>query len=309
MRRGLTFVALALLLTACAGAQGPSQAVPIDSVSPALGLDDAGARQAVRDFVQAYANAPQDGGAGLASLADGALMFRWVHWLEIQNEVFPGTIVGHAQVSSMGALHTFPESAFPGTTNPVSGLLLSASVTFDYAPAQGAPFRRTVSLNGPILVQSVASGRWHVLAFTRDGSNLEEFLTPVDASQTTAGVEVTFDTLITSSDQWLIGVTIANRSTTDVQPIDGALTDPNGNILSRVGFVAPSSITPGNQASALVSFPAPAITGELDVAVRLRIGDAEHVFPVPFSRLLRSALTASPSPTPSGSATPVPSPS
>src|SRR5207247_9986748 len=87
MRRSLPAIAL-LVLAACGGIQGPIQSVPAASVSPALGLDDAAARQTVRAFVQAYADAPTDHGKSLFPLASGSLMFRWIHWTAVENRMF-----------------------------------------------------------------------------------------------------------------------------------------------------------------------------------------------------------------------------
>lgn len=258
MRRLAELFLPILLLTSCARSTGgPEAPIALEQVTPAPALSGGAARQTVIEFVDAYADAAADGGAGLEDLVTGDELKSWVRWLAVQNAQFPGRVDGHPDLRSV---------AFVGTTRTPRAVGaqvdLGASIRFSYAPAQGEPFDRTRILDGPVTLVSSSPGGWRVLDLTRDGVPMSDGIELFkDETRTEGGVTVRLDSLFMFTPNWQFNVIVENRT-------DGELRlDPEGTALfvqrsagefDRVeGVVSPAltMLPSGTGVQSLLSFP------------------------------------------------------
>jgi hypothetical protein len=307
MRRAVAPLVLLVWLAACSSTpNGPAAPIAAEQLSGSEGLDVSSARQTTLDFLDAYADAPQDGGARLAGLVVGSKLATWVHWLAVQNSQFAGTISGQPEVRSVDFAETLALQGAIGAR-----VELGARVTFSYSPQDTDAFDRTRVLDGPCALLEIAPGDWRVVDLTRDGVPMSagiELFRGVD--RTRGDVTVTIDSLFTFAPNWQFNVVVDNRSGSDVQ------LDPNGVVLYTKqtegfgrtdGATTPSlNLVPaGGTAEGILAFPLqPEPTGRI---VALVYDEGGRVLRFGFP--LEDFVTSAPSPSPTASATPSAGPS
>lgn len=259
MRRLLVPAALLLLLASCGPAsRGPTETVALEQISGEAGLDIASARQAVLDFVDAYANASDDGGAQLLTVVDGPKLRTWVHWLGVQSQGFPGSIDATTEV---GSLRFVGRGSVGGAAG--AQVDLGATVKFDYRPQGGDPFSVTRTLDGPVTLTRVGAGAWRVIDATRDGQAMDRAIQLFkNVEQTKQGVTVTVDSVFMFTPRWQFNVIVHNASAIPIE-IDARATavfvkQPGGSYEpTKKTAITPSlaTIAPGTTVEGLVSVP------------------------------------------------------
>jgi hypothetical protein len=239
MATRLVPLALVLALLGAACTQGP--AGPASPASGAANLDDAvraaGAREAARAFVQAYAATPDDGADELAALVGTPLLRRWTSWLQVQDEGFPGTITGDPSDVLVGPALPFEVASVPGSSEILRQVELRASVTFAFAPADGDPFDVVRSLDGPMRLIRGPGDDWTVLDFTRDGIPLtSQFEGVEDASDVGATAEAAVAAFF-AAPTWQFGLVIRAARPLRLSPDDLTLVDPDGLLVATAGAI------------------------------------------------------------------------
>ncbi len=173
-----------------------------------MGLDVTAARQAVVDFLKAYAGAAADNGAALDRAVGSTRLARWAHWLEVQNASFPGEVTGALDIRSLD---------FVGSAT-IQGVLeaqvnLSATVTLTYRPDQGPAFQTVRQLDGPVTLFHRSSGDWAVVDITRDGqsmfASIQLFTNQIRSAK---GITVQLDSLFTFAPSWSFNVIVRNST-------------------------------------------------------------------------------------------------
>lgn len=210
MRRLLLPTTLVLALAACSPVvTGPRETLALEQMVSGVGLDVAAARRAVVDFLQAYADAADDHGAALTGLVGAPELRRWIRWLDVQNTSFPGEISGEVHI---GAL-TF-QGAVSTRGTLAAQIDVSATVTFEYVPAEGEAFPPIVRrLDGPVTLARRGTGEWVVIDATRDGQSIADSIQPLsDQVQSDRGITVRIDSLFTFPPYWSFNLVVENHS-------------------------------------------------------------------------------------------------
>jgi len=259
MRRAPILVVLVLLpLVGCAQAPDGAEApIALEQAGPGPALAGGAARQTMLEFVDAYADTPQDGGAALADLVTGPELERWVFWLAVQNAQFPGTVEGSSDVRTVRFVGTAPANRGLGAR-----VDLGASVTFAYAPADGEPFERSRILDGPATLVSTRAGDWRVLDLTRDGVPMSDGIELFeDETRMDGGMSVRLDSLFMFTPNWQFNVVVENRTGDEVH-LDAAATglyvrDAAGGFERIDGAVSPAlDVLPaGTGVQSVLSYP------------------------------------------------------
>ncbi len=302
MRRVACGVALCLLVASCSSSlRGPARPIAEEQVVGDLGLDLASARQTAIAFLHAYADAPHDDAAALAPLVATDKLADWVHWLAVQNREFDGTIEGSLEIRSVRVAGFRDLQGALGIEVDVSG-----AVRFDYAPAGAAPFQRTRSLDGPILLVRVAPADWRVVDLTRDGQSLVSGITVFNQlAQTIRGVYLRIDSLFQFSPSWQFNVVVENHSGHGIaiDAPDVALTlraGPGGR--TRVGGVLTPSLArvpDGRAVQGSIAFPEQTTAEGLRLSIPFRLaGGGRVTFDFPLGGLVTPAPAAPSSPSP-----------
>lgn len=258
MRRLSFLLTMFLALSACAPAlKGPVAPIAAEQLDAGSGVDVVAARQTVVDFLNAYANANQDGGAALARLVGTRKLADWVHWLNVQNREFEGTMSGSVDLRSVDFVASGPVQNTLGAE-----IDLGASVTFSFAPAEGEPFQRTRTLDGPVTLIRAAAADWRVLDVTRDGVSMDRGIQLFKHEQQTAhGVTVRIDSLFQFTPNWQFNVVVQNRSGGDIvlDASSAALyaKQQGGGFARTEGVITHSlvQVPNGRVAEALIAFP------------------------------------------------------
>ena len=306
MRRSGAWLMIALAAAAACSRtpepQGPDAPVSLQI----MGLDDlrisGQARSVAHAFLRAYARSADDGGRSLMPLVEGSLAREWAHWVGVQNDAFPGTIEGSLQLGHLGA--AFPVRAEDGSLDDLVayGVVVRASVTFEPTDEAGEAVPPLVrSMDGLVVMVQGPEGAFRVINFVRDGRRLDEFFQVFDgATERRKGVTVEVRSLI-QLERWQFGIEITNDTDRPLRVLPDltALLTPEAEVASSEQplITFPGPIPPGGSAEGIVSFVAPATTGELDLQVAVAGPDGEatgFVFGVP-----QLAGTASPSASPS----------
>lgn len=188
---------------------GPRETLALQQMVSGVGLDVAAARRAVVDFLHAYSHAADDHGAALTELVGAPELRRWIHWLDVQNTGFPGDISGEVQIVALtfqGAVST------QGTV--AAQIDVSATVTFEYLPAEGEGFPPMVRrMDGPVTLTRRGTGDWVVIDATRDGRSIADSIQPLsDQVQSDRGITVRIDSLFTFPPYWSFNVVVENGS-------------------------------------------------------------------------------------------------
>jgi hypothetical protein len=302
MRR-LAFSGLLLLVaTSCSPPlQGASQPLAQEQVGAGLGLDVAAARAAALDFVNAYAHATEDHGARLSRLVVGPKLTAWVHWLNVQNEQFDGTISGTADVRTV----TFVDS-FLVQTAVGAEVDLGASVTFSYDPTGAKPFERTRIMDGPVTLLQTGTAEWRVVDATRDGRSMDDGIQIFqNLSMASHGVTVSLSSLFMFTPAWQFNVAVKN-GTGGVIHFDpkslGLYVRQQGATPQRTqgAFTNALDALPGGfDAEGLVAFPQQDKAKGRTLSIAYRLAGGRHVqFDFPLGDVVTQVppTTAAPSP-------------
>jgi hypothetical protein len=172
MRRFLIATPLLFALSACAsGTTAAVDPIPLSALPPVAGVQLVGARQALVDFLNAYANAANDDGRSLEQLVTGGPpeLRDWVTWLIVQNRSNPGELTGTARIDGI-RFQNFVSilGKIPGAT-----FSLDATVTLSYRPPNAAPVIVTHDFSGDATVFQRSPGDWGVYDVTRDGRSMD----------------------------------------------------------------------------------------------------------------------------------------
>lgn len=275
MKRGLIpLLAVAALVAGGCTSPPPGPAAPEapDQVTPDDAVKAAGARAAARAFVDAYAAATGQDAPQLQALVGTDLLRRWVHWLDVQNREFPGSITGSVSASQIGPAAPFSVSTIPGSEAVLRQVDVLASVTFSFQPSGGAPVTVTRSLDGPMRLILDPSVGWKVLDFTRDGIPLSrEFQVVKRASASGDGARVNVVSFL-SVPYWEFGIVASVRGALAVAPARTALVDASGRVVAPARAVTSSlsPIRPGSPVEGIVTFSPQASAEGLSLRLVLR---------------------------------------
>lgn len=208
MRRLLPLLSLTLVLAACAPEpSGPIAPIAKEQVAAAPALDASAARQAVVEFVDAYASSPTEGVGALSQVVAGTELVSWVRWLDVQNREFTGSIRASADVRDVEFIGSIQARQATGAR-----VGLSASVTFEFAPEGADAFERARILDGPVTLLRTEAGTYKVIDLMRDGVPMSAGIQVFrDQSQTEGGVRVSLDSLFMFPPSWQFNVVIRNR--------------------------------------------------------------------------------------------------
>ena len=308
MRRFLVALPLLFALSACAsGTTAPVNPIPLSGLPPVAGVQLVGARQAIVDFLNAYANAGNDDGKSLEQLvARGTPELRdWVTWLNVQNRSNPGRLTGTARIDGIRFQNfVLILGKIPGAT-----FSLNATVTLTYRPPSAAPVVVTHDFSGDAIVFQRSPDNWGVYDVTRDGSSMDSAIYPVDGlSVAGQGLDMHVHSVWTLQPFFSVNVTVENHGTqavsfdeaktalvgptaTDVSPskshTSGLDRIPAGR--SASGTVNFGPISPATTSVVLAFDPAKGRPVELSVS----LNRLENAIPAP-------PTTAPASPSPAG---------
>jgi hypothetical protein len=196
-------------------------------------LEAAAARQAVVDFVAAYAASPTEGSAALQRLVAGRELASWSRWLDVQHREFPGTIDAAADVRDVQFVTSLEAQQARGAQ-----VGLRASVTFAYAPEGEDPFELARDLDGPVTLLRLDNGEYRVLDLVRDGVPLSSGIRVFqDQVQRGGGLEIVLDSLFMFAPSWQFNVIVRNTGT------QAAIVDPQSAGLYVSGGRAEGTIS------------------------------------------------------------------
>lgn len=209
MRRAAATFLLAAALSACAPTTGgPAAPISREQLGSAAALHASAARQAVVDFVNAYAGSPTEGVGPLLQTVAGVELETWVRWLEVQHREFAGGVAAASDIRDVEFVESV--STADGTLARVA---LSATVTFDYSPADADPFRLARILDGPVLLAQTGPGRYRVVDLLRDGVPMADGIEIFRGqSRSGGGVDVFLDSLFMFPPYWQFNVVVRNQS-------------------------------------------------------------------------------------------------
>jgi hypothetical protein len=256
--RFLVVLVAALAASGCAsGPVGPSQPIAAEQLGGADGIDIVAARATALEFLSTYAASPTEGVGALRSLVAGADLRSWVRWLGVQNREFDGTIRGTVDLRSAAFTASVPIRTAVGAQ-----VDMSASVTFDFTPANGdAPFERTRILDGPITLLQTGTAGWKVVDVTRDGISMDAGITAFDGqTRHLAGVSVRLDSVFRFVPNWQFNVVVTNDSRAtialDVAAAALIVRHPDGiQSFPTVPSRSLETIRPGATVDALIAVP------------------------------------------------------
>jgi hypothetical protein len=206
-------VPLALLTTLSACSSGTStvvEAVPLAAIPPAAGIQLAGARHALVEFLDAYANAGTDGGKELEQVVAGGPpeLRDWVRWLIVQDRSNPGDLTGSARISGI-RFENFVSilGRFLGAT-----FALDAHVTLTYRPPSGSPVTINHDFTGDATVFQRGPGDWGVYDVTRDSQSMDSQIHLLSGlSVSSGGIDMHIESLWTLTPFLSFNVTVANH--------------------------------------------------------------------------------------------------
>jgi hypothetical protein len=207
VRRTLAWLSVLLALAACAREPaGPAAPISREQLGPAAALSASAARQAVVDFVHAYAASPTEGARRLFETVAGDELQSWVRWLEVQHREFAGGVAAASEIRDVEFIDTL---ATPDGTLTRVGL--SATVTFDYTPDDADPFQLARILDGPVILAQGGPGRYRVLDLLRDGVPMADGIEVFrDQTRADGGVQVVLDSLFMFPPFWQFNVVVRN---------------------------------------------------------------------------------------------------
>ncbi len=252
MRRA-PLIALMLVAGACTPQpEGPADPIAIEQFTAGTALDASASRQAVVDFVAAYAASPTEGAGPLAELVAGPKLASWVRWLNVQHREFTGTISASTDIRDVEFVGEVTQRE-----TMAAQVGLSASVTFQFAPDGAAAFDRARILDGPVTLVRADTGAYLVYDLSRDGVPMSDGIQLFKNEVAKQGhVRVLLDSLFMFAPNWQFNIVIQNPGS---EPLT---LDPDGLGLfvgsSRVDGVLTGSlakIPPGATVDGIVAFP------------------------------------------------------
>jgi len=213
MRRRFLFLATLSVLVACGpDPQGPQAPIAMEQVVEAPALDASAARQAVVDFVDAYAASPTKGVGALAQLVVGPELGSWVRWLNVQHREFGGSIDAVADVRDVEFIGSVDARRAMGAQ-----VGLSASVTFLFEPLGEEAFERARILDGLVTLLQTEKGSYRVNDLQRDGvpmsAGIELFR---EETRSEGAAEATLDSLFMFPPNWQFNVVVRNSGGTQL---------------------------------------------------------------------------------------------
>lgn len=258
MRRRILFLlATVTVLVACGpDPEGPQAPIAMEQVVEAPALDASAARQAVVDFVDAYAASPTEGVGALAQLVVGAELGSWVRWLNVQHREFGGSIDAVADVRDVEFIGSVDARRATGAQ-----VGLSASVTFLFEPLDEEAFERARILDGLVTLLQTDKGAYRVIDLQRDGvpmsAGIELFREEI---RTEGAAEATLDSLFMFPPNWQFNVVVRNsgRSPLILEPELAGLYVDGTEGFERLEPVITGSLAlvpPGMEAEGILAFP------------------------------------------------------
>jgi hypothetical protein len=282
---------------------GPTDPARANEVSVDDGAKASGARHAARRFVDAYAQAGEDGGNGLEAIVGTRLLRSWVHWLQVQHEQFPGTVSGTVDSTDIGPAVPIEVEGVPGSAEVLRQVDVRATVLFSYVPEEGEAFTSTRSLDGPMRLVREASGAWSVLDFTRDGIPLSRQFEKVQgAVALDEGVGVSVLSF-TAAPIWQFGLVVSTDETATLSPDSVTLTDADGTPVASARAVTNSlaRIRGGSTVQGLVTFQPQASAAGLSLRFELRgAGERSTIIQIPLADRIHPIPLEATSPAPAG---------
>jgi len=258
MRRRILFLlATVTVLVACGpDPQGPQTPIAMEQVGEAPALDASAARQAVVDFVDAYAASPTEGVGALAQLVVGPELGSWVRWLNVQHREFGGSIDAVADVRDVEFIGSVDARRAMGAQ-----VGLSASVTFLFEPLDEEAFERARILDGLVTLLQAEKGSYRVIDLQRDGvpmsAGIELFR---EETRSEGAAEATLDSLFTFPPNWQFNVVVRNSGGTPLilEPDLVGLYVEGAAGFERLEPVITGSLAlvpPGMDAEGILAFP------------------------------------------------------
>lgn len=256
MRRPLRLLPLALALWGCAPEpEGPVLPIAQEQVVEAPALDASAARQAVVDFIDAYAASPTEGAGALAQLVAGSDLASWVRWLDVQHREFIGSIQAVADVRDVEFVGSVEARAATGAQ-----VGLSASVTFTFDPQNADEFQRARILDGVVTLLRTETATYKVIDLQRDGvpmsAGIELFR---DETRSDGDVEVVLDSLFMFPPSWQFNVVVRNRGpdplTLDTDISGLYVQEPGGFERLPPSLTGSLKVVPPGSAEGILAFP------------------------------------------------------
>ena len=304
MAVGLSAVALAACSTVVEGPGAPADQADLTGTEAVIQADVRGTAAA---FVDAYAAAGQDRASALRGLVAGRTLPAWAHWMGVQNEQFPGTIVGGATLAVVGPAHG--ASLVDVTTDDrfVREVDLVAQVDLQATPTQGEPIPLTWVLDGPMLFVTDPRGDWKVTDFHRDGIPMSVIFQVVDEVDLADGsrLRVSLDSFV-AVPTWQFNLVVAVERGSPIALSAGGVSLVNGagDVVEEAGEVTEglSSIESGAPAEGVVAFRARSDATGLLLRLEFQsLGGADDVpaVEIPLEGVIQPLPIADPSASPS----------
>jgi hypothetical protein len=258
MRRRILFLLGSLLVLVACGPdpQGPQAPIAMEQVVEAPALDASAARQAVVDFVDAYAASPTEGVGALAQLVVGPELGSWVRWLNVQHREFGGSIDAVADVRDVEFIGSVDARRAMGAQ-----VGLSASVTFLFEPLDEEAFERARILDGLVTLLQTEKGSYRVIDLQRDGvpmsAGIELFR---EETRSEGAAEAALDSLFMFPPNWQFNVVVRNSGGTPLilEPDLVGLYVEGAAGFERLEPVITGSLAlvpPGMDAEGILAFP------------------------------------------------------
>jgi hypothetical protein len=255
--RTIPAAAIAAASVACAPAlQGPAAPIAAEEVAAGTAFDASASRQAVLDFVAAYAASPTDGPGPLIGVVGGAELASWVQWLNVQHREFPGAIEASAEIRDVEFVGEVESGDLIGAQ-----VALSASVIFRFSPQGAETFDRVRILDGPVSVVQTQDRRFVVVDLLRDGVSMSDGVRIFDALRAREGpLEIAVDSLHMFPPNWQFNVVIRNTSGRpwSLRPeLSGLYIRAGEGFQREAGTVTGSleTIPPGGRVDGILAYP------------------------------------------------------
>jgi hypothetical protein len=247
---------LVLALGACAPEpQGPAAPIAAQQIGSGAAIEAAAARQAVVDFVTAYAASPTGGSAALQRLVAGRELASWSRWLDVQHREFPGTIDAAADVRDIRFVTALEAQEARGAQ-----VGLEASVTFQYSPDGEDPFELARVLDGVVTLLRLDDGEYRVIDLVRDGVPMSAGIHVFqDQVRRGGALEIELDSLFMFAPSWQFNVIVRNDGpeAVTVDPLAAGLYVSGGGEAERLeGTISPSLtvIPPGAEVAGILGY-------------------------------------------------------
>jgi hypothetical protein len=178
----LALVLLASLVGACR-TSAPITPLPDDGAGLTSSLTFTSAKQAVVDFLNAYAEAPQDGGDALAATVGSTTLAEWAHWEALRFEGIGGGYTTTVDIAGITPITT--QAGADGS--PEMTVDLSAQIHFIHRDEDGQVLEFTRDFSGPATLAQQGVAAWALMDVTRDGAALSRRVVVPDEGTQAAG--------------------------------------------------------------------------------------------------------------------------